>query len=142
MNTAGQEGVMRGRGRMVPKRERTPARKRWSFQRMVLLVVLTLMVTLVCAPSAFAQDSGVSAISNFATTAISWIRALWVVVVLAELIAFVVFVIAFFLQGVAPMLYRPFQGDWAKYALALGVLAHPIMGALLAAAEAAKGGYQ
>ena len=77
----------------------------------------------------------------WATTAIDFLKKLWVFVIIAEIIAAIIYAFAFFTQSMIPSLFQSFQGDWVKKAVIIGVAAHPVLGALFAAAEGAKSGF-
>lgn len=79
--------------------------------------------------------------STWATTAIDFLKKAWVFVIIAEIIAALTYAIAFFAQSWFPSFFHTFQGDWIKKAVIIGIAAHPVMGALFAAAEGAKAGF-
>ena len=106
-----------------------------------LIFGLALAFTLAFAPSARAAD-GLPDLAGFADSAILFLKKLWVFVVLAEIIAALTYAAAFFTQAWFPSFFQAFQGEWVKKAVLIGVGAHPVLGALFAAAEAAKGGFQ
>lgn len=95
------------------------------------------------APGAHAAPlaDGVPDPSAWVTTAIDFLKKLWGFVFVAEIIALLTYVVAFFTQSWFPSFFQSFQGDWVKKAVIIGVAAHPVMGFLIAGAEAAKGGF-
>lgn len=117
-----------------------PARGR-TLARYALLCGAALAFTIAFAPAAHAQ-SGLLDPSSFADTVIQFLKKLWVFVILAEVIAALTYAAAFFTQSWFPSFFQSFQGEWVKKAVLIGVAAHPVLGALFAAAEAAKGGFQ
>lgn len=113
------------------------------FARAALLVAVALLVTLLVAPTAHAAGLGQSLDpSTFADSAISFLKKLWVYVIIAEIIAALTYVTAFFTQSWFPSFFQAFQGEWVKKAVIISVAAHPVLAALYAAAESAKGGFQ
>src|SRR6266545_3320556 len=74
--------------------------------------------------------------------AMQFLKKLWVFVIIAEVIAALTYAVAFFTQSWFPSFFQAFQGEWVKKAVIIGVAAHPVLGALFAAAEGAKGGFQ
>lgn len=103
-----------------------------------LLFGLALAFQVAFAPSAYAQEIDPSV---WAQSAIDFLKKAWVFVILAEILAAITYAIAFFTQAWFPSFFQSFQGEWVKKAVIIGVGAHPVMGALFAAAEAAKGGF-
>lgn len=103
---------------------------------------VTLAATIAFAPDALAAP-GLQTVdpSAWATSAIDFLKKMWVFVIIAEVIAALTYAAAFFLQSWFPSFFQIFQGDWVKKAVIIGVAAHPVMAALFAAAEAAKGGF-
>lgn len=79
--------------------------------------------------------------SAWVTTAIDFLKKLWGFVFVAQIIALITYVVAFFTQSWFPSFFQAFQGDWIKKAALISVLAHPVMGFLVAGAEASKGGF-
>jgi len=106
-----------------------------------LLFGAALAFTIAFVPAAHAQ-TGVPDPSAWADTAIQFLKKLWVFVIIAEVIAALTYAAAFFTQSWFPSFFQSFQGEWVKKAVLIGVAAHPVLGALFAAAEAAKGGFQ
>lgn len=112
-----------------------------ALARYALLCGAALAITLAFAPAAHAQGGALDP-SSFADTVIQFLKKLWVFVILAEVIAALTYAAAFFTQSWFPSFFQGFQGEWVKKAVLIGVAAHPVLGALFAAAEAAKGGFQ
>jgi hypothetical protein len=106
-----------------------------------LVFGVALAFTIAFAPAAHAQ-TGVPDPSAWADTAIQFLKKLWVFVIIAEVIAALTYAVAFFTQSWFPSFFQAFQGEWVKKAVIIGVAAHPVLGALFAAAEGAKGGFQ
>ena len=79
--------------------------------------------------------------SGFISTAVDFLKKLWGIIFVAEIAALILYVFAFFTQSIIPSLYQSFQGNWVKNAVIVGLLAHPVMGFLVTAAESAKGGF-
>lgn len=103
-----------------------------------LMFGLALAFSIAFAPSAYAQDLDPT---KWATSAIDFLKKAWVFVIIAEILAAITYAIAFFTQSWFPSFFQSFQGEWVKKAVIIGVLAHPVMGALFGAAEAAKSGF-
>jgi len=106
-----------------------------------LVFGVALAFTIAFAPAVHAQ-TGVPDPSAWADTAIQFLKKLWVFVIIAEVIAALTYAVAFFTQSWFPSFFQAFQGEWVKKAVIIGVAAHPVLGALFAAAEGAKGGFQ
>jgi len=106
-----------------------------------LLFGAALAFSIVFAPAAHAQ-AGVPDPSAWADTVIQFLKKLWVFVIIAEVIAALTYAAAFFTQAWFPSFFQSFQGEWVKKAVLIGVGAHPVLGALFAAAEASKSGFQ
>ncbi len=101
-----------------------------------------LAFTIAFAPGAHAAPlQDVPDPSAWVTTAIDFLKKLWGFVFVAEILALITYVVAFFTQSWFPSFFQAFQGDWVKKAVIIGVAAHPVMGFLVAGAEAAKGGF-
>jgi len=118
--------------------------KRNSGRTMMLYALLfgaALAFSIVFAPAAHAQ-AGVPDPSAWADTVIQFLKKLWVFVIIAEVIAALTYAAAFFTQAWFPSFFQSFQGEWVKKAVLIGVGAHPVLGALFAAAEASKSGFQ
>ena len=103
-----------------------------------LMFGLALAFQVAFAPAAYAQTLDPS---SWATTAIDFLKKAWVFVIIAEIIAALTYATAFFTQSWFPSFFQTFQGEWVKKAVIIGVAAHPVMGALFAAAEGAKSGF-
>jgi len=104
---------------------------------------VALAFTIAFAPAASAAPPAQSAPdpSAWVTTAITFLKQLWGFVFVAQIIALITYVVAFFTQSWFPSFFQAFQGDWIKKAALISVLAHPVMGFLVAGAEASKGGF-
>jgi hypothetical protein len=103
-----------------------------------LMFGLALAFHIAFAPAAHAQELDPS---SWATSAIDFLKKLWVFVILAEIVAALTYTTAFFTQSWFPSFFQAFQGEWVKKAVIIGVAAHPVMGFLFAAAEGAKSGF-
>lgn len=113
-----------------------------ALARLGLIFGATLAFMLVVVPTAQAAPAPpLIDVTPWATSAIDFLKDLWVFVILAEIVAALTYAAAFFTQSWMPSFYQAFQGDWIKKAVILGFAAHPVMGVLYAAAEAAKSGY-
>jgi len=130
--------------RSVPAAIGTAASPRREWGRTLvyaaLLCGVALAYTLAFAPGAHAAGD-LPDPTAWATTAIDFLKKLWVFVIIAEIIAAIIYAVAFFTQSMIPSLFQWFQGDWVKKAVIIGVAAHPVLGALFAAAEGAKSGF-
>ena len=103
-----------------------------------LMCGLALAFQIAFAPAAHAQDLDPT---SLITSAIDFLKKLWAVVIIAEIIAVMTYTTAFFTQSWFPSFFQAFQGEWVKKAVIIGIGAHPVVGFLFAAAEAAKGGF-
>jgi hypothetical protein len=65
-----------------------------------------------------------------------------VFVFIAEILALLTYLVAFFTQSWFPSFFQSFQGDWIKKAVIIGIAAPVVMGALIAAATGAMGGFK
>lgn len=102
--------------------------------------------TIAFAPSASAAPQGPSGVEMPDPTfwigyALDFLKRLWGFVFIAQMIAFLTYIVAFFTQSWLPSFFRAFQGDWIKKAALISVLAHPVMGFLVAGADVAKAGF-
>lgn len=120
----------------------TPATTwRGTLLRLALVVGLAVAFTLVFAPMAHAAPLGEGPDpSPWILTAVDWLKKCWGVVFLAEMVAALMYIASFYLQGVFPSLFQPFQGEWMKKALLIGLLAQPVFFFLVSQAEAAAKG--
>lgn len=102
-----------------------------------------LAFTIAFAPGAHAAPLavGVPDPASWVTTSLDFLKRLWGFVFIAQIIALLTYVVAFFTQSWFPGFFKAFQGDWIKKAALISVLAHPVMGALVAGADAAKAGF-
>ena len=108
-----------------------------------LMVGSAIAFTLAFAPAASAAPlvQGVPDPSGWVTTALDFLKKLWGFVFIAQIIALLTYVVAFFTQSWFPSFFQAFQGDWIKKAALISVLAHPVMGFLVAGADGAKSGF-
>ena len=99
--------------------------------------------TVAFAPGAHAAPfvEGTPDPSTWVTTAIDFLKKLWGFVFVAQIVALLTYVVAFFTQSWFPSFFQAFQGDWIKKAALISVLAHPVMGFLVAGADTAKSGF-
>lgn len=99
--------------------------------------------TVAFAPGAHAAPlaQGVPDPAAWVTTAIDFLKKLWGFVFVAQIVALLTYVVAFFTQSWFPSFFQAFQGDWIKKAALISVIAHPVMGFLVAGADTAKGGF-
>lgn len=104
-----------------------------------LMFGVALAFTIAFVPGASAANGlqGVPDPTAWATTALDFLKKMWVFVVLAQIVAALTYAIAFFTQSWFPSFFQSFQGDWIKKAVIIGVAAHPVMAALIAAAGSA-----
>jgi hypothetical protein len=110
--------------------------------RYALAIGLALAFSIAFAPDTHAAAYQLPDPSGFAQQAIDFLKKLWVFVIIAEVVAAITYAVAFFTQSWFPSFFQAFQGEWVKKAVIIGVAAHPVLGALFAAAEGAKGGFQ
>jgi hypothetical protein len=115
---------------------------RWGrWVGLALLVTLGLLVLSGCAGS----GSGTGTLpdpSAIADPAITWLKKAFVLVILAEIAAVLIYGFAFFTQSLVPELFQAFQGGWVKKAVLIGIAIPFVLGVLFAMAQTYKGGFQ
>jgi hypothetical protein len=105
-----------------------------------LVLALGLLALSGCAQS----GSGVGGLpdpSAIADPAINWLKKAFVIVILAEIAAVLIYGFAFFTQSLVPELFQAFQGGWVKKAVLVGIAVPFVLGILFAMAQTYKGGF-
>jgi hypothetical protein len=109
---------------------------RWT--ALALLLVLGLLVLSGCAQSG---TGGLPDPSAVADPAINWLKKAFVIVIVAEIAAALLYGIAFYTQSLVPELFQAFQGNWVKKAIILAIALPSILGLLFAMAQTYKAGF-
>jgi hypothetical protein len=113
---------------------------RIGLQQLALVAAFGLMAYALLPHHAAAQGID-GQITSAADQALKIVKALWAFVFIACIFALIYYLVAYFTQGLFPQLWQPVSGNWGRNALMLGIGANIIMGILIGAAEAAKGGW-
>lgn len=111
-----------------------------ALQRACLLLGIGLLAYALLPGGALAQ--GVDGdITKAAAEALKIVKALWAFVFIACIFGLIYYVVAYFTQGILPMLWQPVSGNWGRNAIMIGVGANLLMGILITAATAAASGW-
>lgn len=105
-----------------------------------LVLGLGLLVLSGCAQS----GTGVGGLpdpSAVADPAINWLKRAFVIVILAEIVAVLIYGFAFFTQSLVPELFQAFQGGWVKKAVLVGIAVPFVLGLLFGLAQTYKAGF-